>query len=1024
MSVLDTLTPRGDQARQMPQRVASDDEAISTGPVGYIDAMLANVRLSLDDREDVSIGNKIKAYQDVEDALVGMGYPRSKYRKAFGTSYFGPDYTAWQDSVWSDVQDARRKNPRAFAELPQSREETDKWAAARRGARAQDKAISAQGGFGSSIIPTLAMGIWQSGAPENLPWLAAGGGGKTVGEFVLGEALLGARMAAVQSQEVAKARAEMGEAFTPGDLGTTMVEGAAFNVGAGAVMRYGVPAAAKGVQAIYDRTVPLDIRMARQLEKAAGAPWQRSAEQQAAINILHDHGALAASNPFGDTYAGIAAHAQRVAEMQAVLDAGESPDATQPAAPIPGFAGAAHPITPGGASGIEAYIAAVGHQESRGDPNAQSQTSSASGKYGFTDGTWLQAYHREFPNSGLSKEAILARKGEADLQERLMRRLTQDNADALGRMGQDADAGNLYVVHHLGEGDARKIFAARPDTPMEALVSDKVMAANPHLRGKSAGEFIAWAHDRMGDAHGEIAARGDGPDAELATIEAERAALAGERQAADSGLADAMPGRADDAAPTESPDTAAQPVKEPTSFDPSAPSAEVQQLLPQLRAIVQDRSISLNRIDQIAEGLGTDAQTVRQGLLALVESGHISQRSDNQNFMRKPPPIERDLTLIEWIAARGGIWDGEGRGGEFKGGDYKSMGLGEWHKGGPFRRKAIRDVKLGPGKHGDDYVLQDAIEAGYFPELEGRASNTYDDLLDPQILRDAINAELSGNPRYSFYARRAGKEEAPHEAAPLGRRSADPIVADGAHVIAKDALDNHGIDLGPEDEAFLDFGARYMMEHSDQSGDWFVKAVNAFADANQMEALAQHGDPMYAEPVHDYFGDPAGPRQENGDPGEDLAGWEPVSADTAARADGAAPSESNQAHQLTPAARDALEAEGQAGPVLPEPALEAFDDPAGDGIVQVADSAWHDVRASVDPNIAALNKQKVDLAAAAPMRAKAEQDGTMGLGLFDNADQPTMFDLGDGKGERSITEIEAELNADQAAIDAIKGCLL
>jgi hypothetical protein len=77
----------------------------------------------------------------------------------------------------------------------------------------------------------------------------------------------------------------------------------------------------------------------------------------------------------------------------------------------------------------------------------------------------------------------------------------------------------------------------------------------------------------------------------------------------------------------------------------------------------------------------------------------------------------------------------------------------------------------------------------------------------------------------------------------------------------------------------------------------------------------------------------------------------------------------------------------------------------------------------VDPNIAALDRQRAQLGAEAPMRAKAEQDGTMGSPLFDAADQPK-FDLGDGKGERTIAEIEAELDADQAAIDAIKGCLL
>lgn len=78
---------------------------------------------------------------------------------------------------------------------------------------------------------------------------------------------------------------------------------------------------------------------------------------------------------------------------------------------------------------------------------------------------------------------------------------------------------------------------------------------------------------------------------------------------------------------------------------------------------------------------------------------------------------------------------------------------------------------------------------------------------------------------------------------------------------------------------------------------------------------------------------------------------------------------------------------------------------------------------AVDPNIAARQVQEAQLGAEAPMRADTDQDGTMGLGLFDAVDQKSLFDLGDGRGERSVADIRAELDADKAAIDTMRSCM-
>ena len=113
---------------------------------------------------------------------------------------------------------------------------------------------------------------------------------------------------------------------------------------------------------------------------------------------------------------------------------------------------------------------------------------------------------------------------------------------------------------------------------------------------------------------------------------------------------------------------------------------------------------------------------------------------------------ERGQSLLEFIAARGGVED--------PGGDFASMGLGAWHKGKKFRRKALRETNarqatmLGTGgatANSPDSVFAAAIEAGYFPEFNFTRTGDFDALAAPDInaFRAAVEAELSGSPVYA-----------------------------------------------------------------------------------------------------------------------------------------------------------------------------------------------------------------------------------------------------------------------------------
>ena len=115
----------------------------------------------------------------------------------------------------------------------------------------------------------------------------------------------------------------------------------------------------------------------------------------------------------------------------------------------------------------------------------------------------------------------------------------------------------------------------------------------------------------------------------------------------------------------------------------------------------------------------------------------------NSYFTMKNPKEQTGKSLIEWIAERGGVTD--------DGGDLKSMGLDKWHVG-KFKKKALKKSTKGQGNmlgvsdsnYQPDRVLVSAIEAGYFPELDGST-----ELVDANVLLEAIGEELRGVPRYA-----------------------------------------------------------------------------------------------------------------------------------------------------------------------------------------------------------------------------------------------------------------------------------
>lgn len=987
MSVVAAMQPRLDQDRTMPQRVASDGEAPTTGGVGWLDAAAANWRLALDDDQAGNFGNKVKAYDDLEASLVAMGRPRARYRDPKWTSYWGTDTDKRFGTLWQDVEEARRADPRAFADVPKTQAEFDTWAYGRKGEHARDRAVAVQGGFGSQIVPSLAFGISTAGTAENLPQLLLGGGTKTASEFVIAQFYAGVLGTALQTPSTVRARANMGEGYSSGELATDMLIGGAANTAFAGAIAYGPRVGVK----IYDKVVPFDYRAAQALKQATPAHLVPP-DVAAAWNVLTRHEEVADASPYARTYGGDDAHFTRLREVTDSMVAGDK----LPIAPVPVARAVAGPPGAGASIGsIDAYMAAARAQESGGNDGAASGTSSASGRFGFIDGTWVAYYRKTFPNTGLSDAAIIARKSNGQAQDRVMRTFTEENASWLQRAGQEATPGNLYVVHHMGTGGAGKIFGAAADVPLASILSADVMKANPHLRDMTAGEFRSWADRKMG---------GDGTVAESA--------------GGDVSAPIVRPPELDAARPAvDMPDLVPADIAGELAEVPAIrPDVMNDGLLTAMRTVIDDRKLSLNDLPALARELGTDAESLAPIMQKLADDGRLTLTKSGI-YRRKMAQGPEDA--LTFIARRGGIaYDGLsvlGREkGTSRGHDLKNSGNLDAFvpQSGPLLR---------PTGRGLEEVGEALWDGGYFGPPETTARPTEAELIT--WLDDAIRTKQK---RYSFSD---GAPEAKATASdfrapdPTDETGADPAIGaywarhdewDAAAELVKTAALTK--DEVAKLERLLAEGTDVLPPHTgpdlpptEELAPYVVEMVNREIDDALEAAYLEIEDPAY-DLYSDAYGEQAGGLAEGGGGSAPDAG--------SARA-----GEAGGRAGPDPAELDAIDAAGLGPDRFDEAVHTAFDDPAGDGVAQVADSAWHDVRAEVDSNIAALDRQRAQLGADAPMRAKAEQDGTMGSPLFDAVDQPT-FDLGDGKGPRTIDDIDAEIAADQAAIDAIKGCLL
>lgn len=1017
----------------LPERAArADAPAADTRPEpGLLEQAAAAMRVQADTVYEVQEGRKGRAYQPLIEALLERGLSREYLFKG-GSFIPGADIASGIDLPNYDTvfREAQRLGITVEGSegLPATREEFEREAFRRNGGRDADQAVMARGAGVASTVAQFGGGMVGSFRdPVNLVTLPFGGGGRTAAQRILSEALVGAAAATVSLPGTSRAYERMGEDFTVTDAALEVSLAAA----GGAAVRGGIELAPKVAGAVdgaaYRAAEPVrrridDFFADRDLARAFAdqVPENlRTPDQVAALRILAREAEIDEASPYVRTIAGDEAHRANVARAVETLDR-----------PVADFS-------------MSRYLQRNRTAESGGNDAAAAATSSAYGRFQFLKDTWLEFYRRTFGDTGESPAQILAKRANGTVQDRVMRTFTELNVRALRSAGLPVDDGTAYLAHFLGLGDAIKVLQAAPDAPIARLVDADSLRANPAVFGQvsSASELVAWARRKMGQQGEGMPARpedGSGWDG----LE----------------LGDDLPVIRPEALDAERPFVSSAGREIPIgTFRPAEIGVDAE--LMQFKSGgdqfgVTDRLQGVQEWDPVAAGLvtvweGADGRRLiadghqRLGLAKRAEASG-AEVSLNAFVLREADGFSaRDARIITALKNMG---EGTGTAADAAkvlreaGEAFEEM----IERRLPPKSALVRDGKALARLSDEAFgaVVNEVIPESHAAAIGHLAPDptTHMALVEllaatepanrrqaEAILRQALEAGFTRETQDELF----GTRELTSALFLQRARLLDKTLLElkrlkGAFGVAArnaDALEGAGntIDVAGSEAAAasnataLALVERLALRKGNAVNALIVQAAERLAGGEPLARVTRDVVRQIRElDLADLERAGAGA----GDAGDGTFG--------AGRASEPAGETDADAGPLTPNQIDELVAEQDLGPSLFEegaPAARAFDDDAGDGVKAATESDWHDIRAGQDPNIAKRQRQEAELGAAAPMRAGVEQDGTMGSPLFDRADQPT-FDLDDGKGPRTAAEIEAEIAAERAGLEAIRKCLI
>jgi len=826
-----------------------------------------------------------------------------------------------ENAFWRDLRDYRRSNPQFLADLGNDAADFDR----RRIAGYQaDRASRGERMAKQGFVGNLAGGIAGSFTdPINVAAMAIPGGPAGKGVIALARELaitgiVNAGVETVETPFIGQERVAQGSELTGSEamanIGTAFVGGVAFHGAAKAGGKFIVDPLAK-VLKLDDRA------LAAALRQSVRGDWELTPQQAAAIHVLERNHEVESSNPFANRLEAVDAHERQLqATMEGLAAAPEpAPPAaaftpTRVTAPVAAPSGGhldpevvqffrAKGVTEAQARGIAAGI----HAESGGRVDAFNSAGGGQGAYGLGQlrGPRLEALRQKFGDNPTKLQQL----------EHLWSEL--QGGDRGGKSVLAAQTEQDVLSAYVGEtrADGTGWGFMRPSTDGRAGDLKRGMAALGRHDEALPGAF-------------------DAPDAAPAEI-ARPDALDAERPIADGG------------------------------DRPPAPDLQVRPevmddgLMTALRPVLADHSISLRDTASLAADLGIGEVELRRGLERLVGTGELHQLKDGSYRRPARPGNAGPEDMVRFIARRGGLsYDGFSEAQRARnlnmdnpprGHDLKNSGNLDHFV--PGAGKLLRPTGKGLDEMGE--LLHDA---GYFGPPESTPRPTEAELIT--MLDQVIGNKEK---RYSFAdqapeAKRTPEQQADHAGfqsladyedqvkrfngaaqQALGRDlSHDEFMA--ALAIKREFSDNLG---AREDYLYSDAG----WDNGDNLTPYVVEMANREIDRALDDVYLEIEDPYYdVHPEHDAVDGQGGTAAQGGDGSTPDAG-NPRAGESGAGNGG----QPDQATELSPADRDALEAEGLAGPVLADPATQArFDDPAGEGVKAVADSVWHDLRAGIE----------------------------------------------------------------------------
>jgi hypothetical protein len=968
---------------RLSQQAIGSGPSQRTGPdPTFIEGMWNTYKSGdLGEMYDMDIQNRrSKLLQDVIDELRRRGSTRD-YVKAYTDT---GDFKAFESAVLGDLANARKGDPKLFAALPIDPDGFETWLAPQSPYYAEYNKtadIASRASRTQSLTGSVASGVAD---PLNTVGVVLGGPAMkadTIASAALREGINNAKFAAMTQPLETVDKAAVGKNLTAGEaatnIGTAFAFGTVFG-GAGKSVELGAPKLSeamlpailprlpKALQEKYAAQTTIDnADMPAIAEAVIGK--NMTDDERAAVTVLRRNDEIGRASPYEPTGSGNAATADGLSSaMTRILnDLPPEPVGRTTPADLRGSTSLSTPADLGG-SARDAVKARIGIAESGGGRAWANPRSSARGKYQFLRDTWLTYYKRRFGSQGLSDDAILAKRADPATQDTLMDDLLADNAAFLRTRGAAETPGNLYLVHFAGQGGARRILDADPHARVADLLSPDAVRANPFLRDMTVADLRSWADRRMGRAPGEstlVTSGRDSPDSEAP------AAQIAEPQT------EAVPSVADTVADALDADgtVAAVAAPEPDRFDqpagtPDAPIMTDGDPLPQLKPEFEPREPTET---DIADAVRAYVANTRESL----KPGEVADRLgvDRAKAVAALQSIAREehAGLVDRGGGRFARTADSGAPKDLlsfiaeKGG-IRSADADELLKYRELPRRAPQGGWIfRKGGRSIDEMRELAAEAGYF-----HAGGTEDMIATttPADFLDLIERGFD-QPHYSLDDSLAAEDW-------MRWREQSEAFADARATMAQRLADT-GIDFHPVEQLrAADMIAREGIEPEAAMAKIVNEHVQDVLDALAEQAEKEGYDHLAQQFEHALAGDA-------GRPGAGVD-----------RSEGrAAPEGGSGARGEEPGGAARLDADSERHGGLDQHPIspldyERFSDPAGDGATALLDSLRHDLRDMVTKG------EHADL----------------------------KIDLGDGV-ERSIADILGDIDAERAAIDAVRGCL-